>query len=114
MNRIKETLLKQFQTVRQTTLDICRHLENEDFVVQPSPNVSPPKWHLGHTSWLFEEVILKQYKKNTPILILHFASYLTHITKRWASTPFNRRAVIFPDQPSLISCAIAPMLIIKS
>jgi ergothioneine biosynthesis protein EgtB len=60
----KETLLKKFQSVRQMTLDICSHLENEDFVVQPSPEVSPPKWHLGHTSWFFEEVILKPYKKN--------------------------------------------------
>jgi ergothioneine biosynthesis protein EgtB len=79
MIRIKETLLKQFQTVRQTTLDICRHLENEDFVVQPSPDVSPPKWHLGHTSWLFEEVILKQYKKDyayfNPAFCVLFNSY---------------------------------------
>lgn len=60
----KEKLLQQFQTVRQATIDICSHLENEDFVVQPSSDVSPPKWHLGHTSWLFEEVILKQYKEN--------------------------------------------------
>lgn len=60
----KEKLLKQFQTVRQATLAICSHIENEDFVVQPNPEVSPPKWHLGHTSWLFEEVVLKPYKKN--------------------------------------------------
>jgi ergothioneine biosynthesis protein EgtB len=64
MTDTKETLLKKFQSVRQMTLDICSHLENEDFVVQPSPEVSPPKWHLGHTSWFFEELILKPYKKN--------------------------------------------------
>jgi ergothioneine biosynthesis protein EgtB len=65
-NRIatQKSLHQQFKYVRQTTLDICSHIENEDFAVQPSPEVSPPKWHLGHTSWLYEEVILKQYKKN--------------------------------------------------
>ncbi|MFA6041360.1 MAG: ergothioneine biosynthesis protein EgtB, partial [Methylophilus sp.] len=41
---------------------ICQPLAIEDYVVQPSPEVSPPKWHLGHTSWLFEEVILKTYQ----------------------------------------------------
>jgi ergothioneine biosynthesis protein EgtB len=75
----KETLLQQFITVRQATLAICSHIENEDFVVQPSPEVSPPKWHLGHTSWLFEEVILKQYKKDyayfNPAFCVLFNSY---------------------------------------
>lgn len=79
MIRIKEKLLKQFQTVRQATLAICSPIENEDFVVQPSPDVSPPKWHLGHTSWLFEEVILKQYKKDyayfNPAFCVLFNSY---------------------------------------
>ncbi|MFV1921142.1 MAG: ergothioneine biosynthesis protein EgtB [Methylotenera sp.] len=54
-------LIAKFQQLRQTTLDICNPIEHEDYVVQPCPEVSPPKWHLGHTSWFFEEVILKKY-----------------------------------------------------
>lgn len=58
---IRNTLLATYQQVRQATLDICSTLENEDFVVQPSAEVSPPKWHLGHTTWFFETVILKKF-----------------------------------------------------
>ena len=61
---IKQTLISKYQQVRQATLDICSRIENEDFVVQPSPEVSPPKWHLGHTTWFFETVILKPFKEN--------------------------------------------------
>lgn len=60
----KQSLSARLQQVRQTTLDICSPLENEDFVVQPRPEVSPPKWHLGHTTWFFEAVILSKFKKN--------------------------------------------------
>ena len=35
---------------RQNTENICNYLEIEDYVVQPSNDVSPPKWHLGHTT----------------------------------------------------------------
>jgi ergothioneine biosynthesis protein EgtB len=34
-------------------------LEIEDYVVQPIVDVSPPKWHLGHTTWFFETFILE-------------------------------------------------------
>jgi ergothioneine biosynthesis protein EgtB len=57
-------LIKQLQATRQKTLAICSYLKNEDFVVQPSQESSPPKWHLGHTTWFFEEVILKQFIPN--------------------------------------------------
>lgn len=54
-------LLEQYILVRERTESICRPLETEDYVVQPIVDVSPPKWHLGHTSWFFETFILKPH-----------------------------------------------------
>src|ERR1700709_1311278 len=47
--------------VRKRTEQICSPLQTEDYVVQPIADVSPPKWHLGHSSWFFETFILKPY-----------------------------------------------------
>lgn len=55
------TFLERYKTVRKRTEDICEPLETEDFVVQPVADVSPPKWHIGHTTWFFETFILKNY-----------------------------------------------------
>lgn len=60
----KSTLLDNYQNIRQTSIDLCRYLLPEDFVVQPIADVSPPKWHLGHTTWFFETFILKKYHKD--------------------------------------------------
>ena len=49
---------------RMHTETICKPLQIEDYVVQPIEDVSPPKWHLGHTTWFFEDFILKKYKAN--------------------------------------------------
>ncbi|GAB5554234.1 MAG: ergothioneine biosynthesis protein EgtB [Saprospiraceae bacterium] len=51
-------LLGRYQQIRQQSLLICAPLETEDYVVQPIVDVSPPKWHLGHTTWFFENFIL--------------------------------------------------------
>src|SRR5690606_30497246 len=51
------------QRVRKQSLDICAPLLPEDYVVQPVVDVSPPKWHLGHTTWFFETFLLKNYYK---------------------------------------------------
>ncbi len=58
------SLKDQFVATRQKTEDICRHLEIEDYVVQPIMDVSPPKWHLGHTTWFFEEFVLSEFDTN--------------------------------------------------
>lgn len=52
------TLLESYIKVRNRSLSICEPLEIEDYVVQPIVDVSPPKWHLGHTTWFFETFIL--------------------------------------------------------
>ncbi len=58
------TILDRFVNVRNYTKEICGPLEIEDYVVQPTPEVSPPKWHLAHTTWFFEELILRKYFSN--------------------------------------------------
>jgi ergothioneine biosynthesis protein EgtB len=59
MNR--KDLLTSYDSVRGTTENICAPLSVEDYVIQSMTDVSPPKWHLGHTSWFFEQVILERY-----------------------------------------------------
>ena len=57
-------LLQLFKETRADSERICSFLETEDYVVQPIVDVSPPKWHLGHTTWFFEEFVLKKYSTN--------------------------------------------------
>lgn len=57
-------LKEHYNICRKRTEEICKPLEIEDYVVQPIEDVSPPKWHLGHTSWFYEEFILKKYLKD--------------------------------------------------
>ncbi len=56
-------LLQAYKAVRAHTEAICQPLKTEDYVVQPVVDVSPPKWHIGHTTWFFETFILKPYAK---------------------------------------------------
>ena len=55
----QEILLNKYKEVRDRTVEICQPLKIEDYVVQPIEDVSPPKWHLGHTTWFFEVMILE-------------------------------------------------------
>ncbi|MBX2846504.1 MAG: ergothioneine biosynthesis protein EgtB [Saprospiraceae bacterium] len=57
----KPKLLSRYTSTRQRTASICRPLSKEDYVVQPVEDVSPPKWHLGHTTWFFEQFVLIEH-----------------------------------------------------
>jgi len=52
------SLWEKYAAVRAHSVLICSKLQKEDYVVQPVVDVSPPKWHLGHTTWFFETFIL--------------------------------------------------------
>jgi ergothioneine biosynthesis protein EgtB len=54
-------LSDRYRMVRNRTEVICKPLITEDFVIQPAEFVSPPKWHLGHTTWFFEKLILQKF-----------------------------------------------------
>jgi len=74
-----ENLSQRYQQVRQFTERVCQPLETEDYVIQAMPDVSPPKWHLAHTSWFFETFILTSassgYQSYDPSFGYLFNSY---------------------------------------
>lgn len=56
-------LLEYYKKLRQRSEEICKPLQTEDYVVQPVADVSPPKWHLGHSTWFFETFVLTPHLK---------------------------------------------------
>lgn len=56
-----QNLADAFAEVRRYTEELCQPLEIEDYIPQPSVDASPPKWNIAHTTWFFEEMILKKF-----------------------------------------------------
>ena len=59
--------IDDFRRIRNTTLQLCAPLQVEDYVVQSMPDASPAKWHLAHTTWFFEQFILRPYAPDYPV-----------------------------------------------
>ncbi len=59
--KLKGLDVERFARIRQKTEEICKPLLTEDYVVQSCNEVSPPKWHLAHTSWFFEHFLLARH-----------------------------------------------------
>jgi len=53
--------LAHYQAVRAQSVALVEPLLPEDTVVQPTLDVSPPKWHLAHMTWFWETFLLKNY-----------------------------------------------------
>ena len=60
---MKNILIERFLKIRNYSVEICKPLQIEDYVAQPVEEVSPPKWHLAHTTWFFETFILSASKE---------------------------------------------------
>lgn len=90
----------RFSAVRQYTEELCRPLATEDFIPQPTVDVSPAKWNIAHTTWFFEEMILKQFVRNYEVFDPQFGflfnSYYNSVgerTKRDARGDLSRPLV---------------------
>ena len=50
-----------FRRTRRRTESLTEGLSAEDMVVQSMPDASPAKWHLAHTTWFFEKLVLEAH-----------------------------------------------------
>jgi ergothioneine biosynthesis protein EgtB len=57
----RTTLAEVYRAVRGRTIEICAPLAIEDYGIQSMPDVSPPKWHLAHVTWFFENFLLRPF-----------------------------------------------------
>jgi ergothioneine biosynthesis protein EgtB len=57
-------LRDRYRTVRAQSLLLTAPLSPEDMMVQSLPEASPAKWHLAHTTWFFEVLVLAEFLPN--------------------------------------------------
>jgi len=76
----------RYDSVRALTEQLAAPLSAEDQTVQSMPDVSPTKWHRGHTSWFFETFLLspslKGYEPFHPAYAYIFNSYYEAVGAR--------------------------------
>ncbi|WP_341678880.1 ergothioneine biosynthesis protein EgtB [Niveibacterium sp. SC-1] len=80
--------IQQYDAVRARSMALAAPLSPEDQCVQSMPDASPTKWHLAHTTWFFETVILKEhlpdYQVFDPAFHYLFNSYYESLGPRHA------------------------------
>lgn len=76
----------RYNKIRKYTEKLMKPLSTEDHLAQPMTDVSPPKWHLGHTTWFFETLVLKQFMKGYKLFDerypYYFNSYYNSLGER--------------------------------
>jgi ergothioneine biosynthesis protein EgtB len=79
-------IITYFKKTRERTEEICAGLVTEDYSIQPIVDVSPPKWHLAHSTWFFEQFVLSEFVKGYsvfhPDYAFYFNSYYNNIGDR--------------------------------
>jgi ergothioneine biosynthesis protein EgtB len=73
-----EALSELYRSVRARTMRIVAPLEIEDYVIQTAEFMSPPRWHIGHTSWFFETLLqsyVPGYQPYSKDFLFYFNSY---------------------------------------
>ncbi|SMH58546.1 ergothioneine biosynthesis protein EgtB [Azospirillum agricola] len=54
----RRSLTSRFQKARGRTAELVAPLSPEDLMIQSVADGAPAKWHLAHTTWLFETTVL--------------------------------------------------------
>lgn len=59
--------IDRYRAIRAATVRLAEGLSAEDLAAQAMPDASPGKWHLAHSSWFFEAMILSRSADYQPV-----------------------------------------------
>jgi ergothioneine biosynthesis protein EgtB len=91
----QEAILMRFHAIRALTENLCKPLVHEDYVLSVTEDTSPPKWHLAHTTWFFENFILKRLKPGYEFFRQDFNFLFNSYYKRLGTyLPKGKRSVL--------------------
>lgn len=88
-----------FKKVRRQTIEIVEPLEIEDYVIQTEEFMSPPRWHLGHVSWFYNQLLKTYYKDYKPYKE-DYSYYLNSYYQAFGK-PFNKARRGTVSRPTL-------------
>lgn len=87
LDQTHHSVFEAYPNVRKRTEEICSPLATEDYVIQSAEDVSPPRWHIAHTTWFFEAFFLKKFAPQYTVFDVSynflFNSYYEGAGNRW-------------------------------
>ncbi len=93
-SEVEISLIQSFIDTRDKTLEIVKTLESDDYTIQTEHFTSPPKWHMGHVSWIYE-AIMDKIDSNYEYYSREFVTYLNSYYQQFG-TPHDkgRRGIV--------------------
>jgi ergothioneine biosynthesis protein EgtB len=95
-----QDLLESFDRSRKYSVDLTENLSPEDCQAQSMEDASPAKWHLAHTTWFYEVMLLKPFEQAfsfwNPQFAILFNSYYNGLGDKH---PRNERSLL--TRPSM-------------
>ncbi len=86
VSRSAEELGQRYRHLRAESEALASPLSPEDCALQSMPDASPAKWHLAHTSWFFETLVLegtRGYRVFHPGFRVLFNSYYQSVGEQY-------------------------------
>ena len=88
------SLHARFRSVRAHSLALAAPLSAEDQCIQSMPDASPTKWHLAHTTWFFETVLLERHATGYRAFDRRFHYLLTYTPSNTSQDGAFRRIAV--------------------